>query len=131
MEGSAAAVDPAPAKRVLLVEDERDAAEPLRLFLEKRGHTVFTSANGREALASLIADRPDVVILDLRMPVMDGAEFLEVVRSYSRWYSLPVILVTALSSGPLLDRALTFHIMQVFQKASLNYLEVAATVESA
>lgn len=116
---------------VLIVEDEFDAAEPLMLYLQRRGHTVRCVPNGRDALAALITERPDAAILDLRMPVMDGLEFLQVIRSYLRWYSLPVIVVTAVPHGPMLDRVQSLGVTKVFQKAAMNYDEVAAAVDEA
>lgn len=65
-----------------------EAATPLVHFLEKQGHKVIAVPNGKEALAQVLADLPDLVILDLMMPEMVGPSFLEVVRSYLRLQSL-------------------------------------------
>src|SRR5437868_6519991 len=85
---------------VLIVDDSADAREPLGRFLEKLGHVVRAAPCGREALEQLIAKAPDVVLLDLLMPQMTGADFLSVVRSYRRFQSLPVVVLTALSNAP-------------------------------
>ena len=75
---------------IMIVDDAVDSCEPLAKYLEKSGHEVQCVPNGREALASVIARTPDVVVLDLLMPEMDGPSFLEVTRSYLRLQSLPV-----------------------------------------
>jgi CheY-like chemotaxis protein len=79
---------------VLVVEDHADTCRLLTRLLHKAGHTVACAGNGREGTAALSGARTDVVVLDLMMPDMDGVEFLETIRSYARWRSLPVILVT-------------------------------------
>src|SRR6266550_5558926 len=90
---------------VMLVDDAADSCEPLAKFLERSGHEVRCVANGREALAAVITKPPDVVVLDLLMPEMDGPSFLEVVRSYLRLQSLPVVILTGLAESPMVDRA--------------------------
>src|SRR5215213_4013181 len=90
---------------VMIVDDMVDSCEPLARFLEKEGYSVRCVANGREALAQVILSMPDVVVLDLYMPEMDGPSFLEVVRSYLRLQSLPVVVLTALADSPMIERA--------------------------
>src|SRR5438045_6793484 len=80
---------------VLVVDDEPDSSEFVERFLEREGHRTTIVPNGREALAALINGRPDAMVLDVRMPQMDGIALLEVLRSYLRWTKLPVILLTA------------------------------------
>ena len=60
---------------IMIVEDNADACEPLAKYLEKAGHEVKCAPNGREALAQVLAKPPDVVLLDLLMPEMDGRRF--------------------------------------------------------
>src|SRR5881275_1303597 len=91
--------------KILIVDDNADHADGLIKVLQAKGHDVVTSANGREALIQVISNPPDVVLLDLMMPEMDGPSFLEVVRSYLRLQSLPVVVFTALGESPMIDRA--------------------------
>lgn len=60
---------------IMIVEDNADACEPLAKYLEKAGHEVKCVPNGREALAHVLTKPPDVVLLDLLMPEMDGPSF--------------------------------------------------------
>ncbi len=80
---------------VLVVEDESDIARMMVRMLEKSGCSAKAVGNGREALEAISAEEPDLVLLDLMMPVMDGFEFLMQLRSQPRWRELPVIVVTA------------------------------------
>jgi CheY-like chemotaxis protein len=81
--------------RVLLVEDDADQRERLRAWLEGQHWLVQEAANGREALACLQADRPDVILLDLMMPEMDGFAVVAALQKEPRWRDVPVIVITA------------------------------------
>ena len=85
--------DPSTPTRVLIVEDERSAADYLFALLEERGHEVRTTADGIEALIALEASPYDLVISDIRMPRMDGLELLT--HLGQRWPDLPAIMLTA------------------------------------
>lgn len=63
-------------KRVLVVEDEPSLQDAFRIVLESGGYTVFTAPNGLIGLDALKSNKPDLVLLDIFMPVMDGKEFL-------------------------------------------------------
>src|SRR4051812_46846854 len=78
---------------VLVVDDEPDGAEVVQRALQRAGMTARSVANGQEALRELMSDTPDAVVLDMRMPEMDGISLLEILRSYLRWYHLPVVLL--------------------------------------
>src|SRR5215212_10921136 len=102
--------------KILIVDDVEDARESLAVVLRELGHAVTCVPNGREALSSVLADLPDVVLLDLLMPEVDGPSFLEVVRSYLRLQSLPVVVLTALSDSPMIDRVRALKVNAVLVK---------------
>jgi DNA-binding response OmpR family regulator len=77
--------------RILVVDDEPDLLRAVRLYLEDEGYTLFTAENGREALEALRTKLPDLVVLDVRMPEMDGFEVLDRIRGQS---NVPVIMLT-------------------------------------
>ena len=91
--------------RLLVVDDDPDACDLATTSLGRAGHEVVCAPNGRDALAKIIDQPPDLVILDLLMPEMDGPNLLEVLRSYLRLQSLPVVVWTGLGESPLVDRA--------------------------
>ena len=79
---------------VLVAEDDKNIAELLQLYLEKEGYAVTVAADGGQALSKFRAIRPDLVLLDVMMPVMDGWEVCKAIRSESQ---TPVIMLTAKS----------------------------------
>lgn len=80
---------------VLLVEDHADLRELMRRMLEQEGWVVAEAENGRAALERVAENRPELIVLDLMMPEMDGFAFLEELRQNQAWRSIPVIVVTA------------------------------------
>ncbi len=83
------------AGRVLIVEDDADARDLLHRLLEHAGMAVIEACNGQEGLERVADSAPDLVMLDLMMPVMDGFEFLTRLRSAGKNTELPVIVLTA------------------------------------
>ena len=77
---------------VLIVEDDRNISDLLRLYLEKEGYAVTTAADGGEGLAKFRSIQPDLILLDLMMPVMDGWSVCKAIRAESQ---TPVIMLTA------------------------------------
>jgi PAS domain S-box-containing protein len=67
-------------KRILVVDDEEDLRDILQIFLDDLGYDVFTAANGQEGLARFQAERPPIVLSDIKMPVMDGVELLRQIK---------------------------------------------------
>lgn len=81
--------------RILVVEDDPNHRKLARQVLEDSGHEVLSAADGEEALALLAIRDFDVVVLDMRMPGMDGREFIRRVRSSKREFSdIPIIVMT-------------------------------------
>ena len=83
------------AKRVLLVEDEPNIVESLTFLLERAGFDVAVESNGRRALDSALANVPDVLVLDVMLPELDGYEILRQLRADPRSDGVPVLMLTA------------------------------------
>ena len=83
------------AGRALLVDDDEVVRRGVRQALEPIGWKVTETENGQVAIESLTAARPDVIILDLMMPKMDGFEFLDELRKRADWQDIPVVVITA------------------------------------
>ena len=82
--------------RILIADDDPKHAQLIRLYLEREGHQVLTVGDGRAALDQARARRPDLVVLDVMMPLVDGLDVCRILRAESS--SLAILLVTARSS---------------------------------
>jgi len=78
---------------ILVVDDDPDLREFLRLMLTSMGFEVTSAANGREALDDMEGHDPDLILLDMKMPVMDGWEFARELRA--RGIDVPIVVLTA------------------------------------
>jgi DNA-binding response OmpR family regulator len=83
------------ASRILIVEDDPDIAELVARYLDKAGFTTERTASGREALAAVTARLPDLMVLDLMLPQVDGLEVCRAVRANDSIAGLPIIMLTA------------------------------------
>jgi CheY-like chemotaxis protein len=83
------------ATRVLIVEDERHIIESLAFVLESEGFEVTSELDGEAGLRRVRADPPDVLVLDLMMPKMNGLEVLKAIKADPALRSLPVVVLTA------------------------------------
>ena len=113
---------------ILVVDDDPDSRDVLTRSLSKAGYAVRAAANGRLALIAVATAIPDVVVLDVRMPEMNGVEFLRVIRSYLRWSKMPVILLTAYDEGPHMERARDLGVKRVFLKATYRLDDLLACI---
>lgn len=93
--------------RVLLAEDEPNIVESLTFLLERAGFSIAAEPDGRSALDAILAEPPDVVILDVMLGGIDGFEVLRRLRADQRCKSLPVIMLTA--KGQREDREAAFR----------------------
>lgn len=93
-----AARQPQRQRRVLVVEDDQAITRFVSLALEQEGYQVQTAANGAEAIAQVEQELPDVILLDMLMPVMDGWEFAR--RFRERWNrKVPIVVMTAATNA--------------------------------
>jgi CheY-like chemotaxis protein len=105
---------------ILVVEDEVHLRTNVRRTLERDGWTVAEAANGREALSSIGVRLPDLVVLDLAMPEMDGFEFLVEFRKNPAWRGIPVIVATA-RDLTMEDRVrLHGHVSRILEKGGFE-----------
>ena len=83
------------AKKIVLAEDEPQIARLIEFKLEKEGYEVTWKENGEEALKAIKTDKPDLILLDVMMPVMDGYEVLRRLKEDENLKSIPVVMLTA------------------------------------
>lgn len=109
---------------LLVVEDDADAREMFCRSLSRAGHKVVGVPNGKEALSSILAKTPDLILLDLLMPEMDGTDLVEILRSYLRLRNLPIVVITAAPESPQAYRAKRQKVNVVLPKASVSLDEL-------
>ena len=102
--------------RVLVIDDEPAIADVLRMLLEFRGHEVLVANDGSRGYAAAQRQAPDVIVLDLMMPVMDGFATLDALRSDERTEAIPVVILSALSSAEVKQRCHDMGVRAILQK---------------
>ena len=90
---------------ILLVDDYPDALETWGLFLEMQGYDVLTAANGQEAVDRAISARPDLIVMDLSLPVMSGFDAARRLRALPETSHIPLIAATGYSAATQIDDA--------------------------
>jgi len=118
-------------KCVLVVDDDPDALDLAVAMIEDSGYDIQTAGNGREALDAIARRRPDVIILDLMLPEMDGFEVVHRMSLNPDWRSIPVILLTARDLSHEERRALDIGTARIIQKGSFSRDELLAEVRLA
>lgn len=83
------------ARRILAVDDEKHIVRLIQVNLERQGYEVLTAFDGKEALQKVEEERPDLVVLDVMMPYMDGFEVLQNLKRNPETRDIPVIMLTA------------------------------------
>jgi len=91
--------------KILVIDDEPNIVQTLQDRLEMNDYTVITAANGKEGLDKAIEHRPDIILLDVIMPIMDGHEMLEHLRKVDEGSDIAVIMLTARSQSQDIARA--------------------------
>lgn len=82
-------------KKILAVDDERHIVRLVQINLQKEGYEVVTAGNGREALEKVASEKPDLIVMDVMMPEMDGFEALEKLKANPETAQIPIIMLTA------------------------------------
>ncbi|TSD87279.1 response regulator [Mycobacterium sp. KBS0706] len=115
-------------RRVLVVEDDAPTRLMMRRLLIGEGWKVAEAGDGREALARMGRERPDLILLDLMMPEMDGFEFLAACRKVPEFGGIPVIIVTAADLTAHDHRRLNGGVEHILQKAAFEQHELLAQI---
>ena len=103
-------------KVILTVEDQPNIRRLIAYILTKAGYKVLQAENGRQAVDVLKHAVPNLILLDIRMPRMDGFALLEILRQYESAASIPVVMLTSLNTPRDLDRALELGVTDYLTK---------------
>jgi two-component system, cell cycle response regulator DivK len=92
--------------KILIVEDNEENRDSLSCLLQRRGFAIVTAADGKHGIAGALSEKPDVVLMDINMPEMDGWEATRQIKAATDTHDLPVIALTAYAMSGDRERAL-------------------------
>lgn len=96
-------------RKILIIDDEPDICEMISDYLERRGFGVAKAHNGKEGLEALPKIKPDLIILDVLMPIMDGFSFLQSLKADTKYCNVPVIMLTVKSDSKDVDKGISLE----------------------
>jgi len=114
--------------RILIVEDNMDTYELVRFILEKHGYDTFLAMNGRDGVNAAVKQRPDLIIMDLSMPEMDGWTATRLIKENSDTSPIPLIALTAHALPDDKQRAFASGCNEYITKP-MDLLDLVETVE--
>jgi len=112
-------------KHILIVEDDFALSDAFAIALRQEGYEVFIAQNGKKALEHLADNTPDLILLDVLMPVMDGKEFL---RKYDNTARVPVVVLSNLDDKATIDELLSLGAQNYLLKSSVTPSTLASVV---
>lgn len=101
-------------KKILIVEDELSIASALKIKLEREGYTVFLGTNGQEGLDLALKEIPDLILLDIAMPIMDGLTMMKKLRAEPAGKTMDILILT--------NSTRTSDISDILQYGVVDYL---------
>jgi DNA-binding response OmpR family regulator len=114
---------------ILVIDDTALARESVSKLLEYEGFRALRARNGKEGWAMMYHDTPDLILLDLMMPEMDGITFLKMLRRSTLWKDMPVIVLTGVNDDDkLITRAWELKVNDLVPKASFGFEDLLARV---
>ncbi|HYO09533.1 MAG TPA: response regulator [Tepidisphaeraceae bacterium] len=115
---------------VLIVDDDVDGCRPLVRLLQYVGHSPFFVHDGRAALSMLDQLRPDMILLDVMMPGLDGLEVLKHIRAHPVHKDLPVVVYSALSDPNTMNSAMQSGAQHYLVKSKASFNDIQTCIES-
>src|SRR4051812_23323611 len=115
---------------VLIVDDDVDGCKPLARLLQYVGHKSFFVHDGRAALTLLDQLRPDMILLDVMMPGLDGIEVLKHIRAHPVHKDLPVVIYTALNDSDTVNAAMSNGAQSYLVKSKAGFEEIQSCIET-
>ncbi|MBI4099926.1 response regulator [Candidatus Microgenomates bacterium] len=115
--------------KILLVDDDQSLRQLYKLELTNRKHTVVEAADGEEGLAKIGSDKPDLVLLDVMMPKLDGIATLGKIKADAANKGLPVVMLTNFGQENLVKQAFNQGATDYLLKYKVTPAEMASTVE--
>lgn len=115
---------------VLIVDDDEDGCKPLVRLLQYVGHSPFFVHDGRAALSMLDKLRPDMILLDVMMPGLNGLDVLKTIRAHPVHKDLPVVVYSALNDTDTVDQAMQNGAHSYLVKSKASFTDIQSCIES-
>jgi len=106
-------------KRILIIDDNIDLQEIFRIHFEAAGYLVYTSSDWASGVTNLLECKPDIILLDIMMPGMNGYEFLDTIRNYSS-IKIPVVVCSSLSQDADIQKTYELWADGYIQKSEID-----------
>lgn len=114
---------------ILVIDDDPNNFDVIETFLDDQGYQLHYTANGKDAIAGLDVCQPDLILLDVMMPEIDGIEVCKLIKASPKWHAVPIIMVTALNAKSDLANCLNAGADDFLSKP-INSIELRARVNS-
>jgi len=103
-------------KNILVIDDSNTNLVLLESLFKRIGYRVFSATNGKEGLDLIKENIPDLIFLDLKMPEIDGFEFMELLKKNSNWADIPVVILSAISDKETITRTIEMGVVEYLIK---------------
>ncbi len=110
-------------KKILIVDDEPSIIVPLQFLMEQNGFETTVAFSGEEAMEAIVSNPPDLILLDIMLPIIDGFEVCQRVRERSEWDQVRIVMITAMGSEANIAKGLALgadaYITKPFSNAAV------------
>jgi CheY-like chemotaxis protein len=117
------------AKKILIIEDELDIIAIYQVAMEGSGFEIITAKNGKIGLETAAKEKPDLIILDLLMPEMDGFGFLEAAKNDDQIKNIPIIVASNLGQSEDIDKAREYNIKDYLVKDRITPKDILEKIK--
>lgn len=115
-------------KKILLIEDEEGIILPLKIRLEKEGFELAVARDGEAGLAALKTEKPDLILLDIILPKMNGFEMLERIKKEDLAEKIPIVIISNLAREGEIEKGLSLGVRDFIVKANLSLDKLAEKI---
>lgn len=117
-------------RKILIVEDDSFISDIYRVKFSEEGFAVDLAENGIEALKNIEKNVPDIILLDIIMPYMDGMELLRNIRKNESWKKIPIVILTNISEKEKIDESMENEVSGYLVKSNFTPSEVVDKINS-